>query len=130
MTLAGVPWRNALRHPGRGAMTVAAVAAVVIAVVLPPEMVPQFTHSSYLEHFAAFYVVLLAAMAAMPRAQLRRVATGFVIFATLLEATHLPQGATFVESLRNWVADLGGVSAAAAPIVIERFRRRFPKRAV
>jgi putative ABC transport system permease protein len=29
MTLAGVPWRNALRHPGRAALTVAAVAAVV-----------------------------------------------------------------------------------------------------
>jgi hypothetical protein len=123
------------RYPDNGPLAVlarlsftAAIVAVVIAVVLPPQMVPQFARSNYLEHFAAFYVLLLSAMAAMSRARLRRVATAFVIFASVLEATHLPAGATFVETLRNWVADLGGVSAAAAPIVVERYRRRFPRR--
>ena len=42
MTLAGVPWRNALRHPGRGAMTVAAVAAVVIAFLLLRAVIGAF----------------------------------------------------------------------------------------
>lgn len=125
------------RYPDTGPLAVlarlsflVAVLAIVIAVFLPPELVPQFARSHYLEHFAAFYVVLLAALAAMPRARLRRVATGFVIFASLLEASHLPGGAPFVPLLRNWVADLGGLSAAAAPIVIERFRRRFARHAV
>lgn len=123
------------RYPDAGPLAVIArlsfliaVIAVIAAVLLPPRLVPQFAHSNYLEHFAAFYVVLLSALAAMPRARLRRVATAFVLFATLLEASHLLTGAPFIDSLRNWVADLGGVSAAASPIVVERFRRRFPKR--
>ncbi|CAN7237477.1 hypothetical protein LJR225_001014 [Phenylobacterium sp. LjRoot225] len=122
------------RYPDAGPLAVLArlccviaVIAVVVAVFLPPEMVPQFTRSNYLEHFAAFYVLMLSALAAMQRARLRRVATGLVIFATLLEASHLPAGAPFVPLMRNWVADLGGVSAAVVPIVIERFRRRFPR---
>jgi hypothetical protein len=72
--------------------------------------------------------VLLTALAAMPRARLRRVATGFVVFATVLESSHLLAGAPFNGLVRNWVADLGGLSAAAAPMVVERFRRRFPPR--
>jgi hypothetical protein len=106
----------------------AAVVAIPIAVFLPKAMVPQFLRSHYLEHFAAFYVALLAALAAMPRAKLRRVLTGYFLFATVLEGTHMFAGAAFRPLLDNWVADLGGLSAAAAPIVVERFRRRFPPR--
>lgn len=106
---------------------VVAVFAIVIAVFLPPWLVPRFLRSHYLEHFAAFYVLLLAAMAAMPRGQLRRIATSFVIFATVLETSHLLAGAPFTPLVNNWVADLGGLSAAAAPIIVERFRRRFVK---
>jgi hypothetical protein len=123
------------RYPDTGPLAVlarlaflAAVVAIVIAVFLPREMVPRPLRSHYLEHFAAFYVVMLAALAAMPRARLRGVATGFVLFATALEATHLFAGAAFGPLVDNWVADLGGMSAAAAPVVVERFRRRFPPR--
>ena len=28
----------------------------------------------------------------------------------------------------NWVADMGGLSAAVAPMIVELFRRRFPRR--
>jgi hypothetical protein len=123
------------RYPDTGPLAVAArlgflgaVLAIVVAVYLPPQMVPQFARSHYLEHFAAFYVALLWALAAMPRARLRRVGAWFVLFATALEGSHLLSGAPFKPLLDNWVADLGGLSAAAAPIVIERFRRRFPPR--
>jgi hypothetical protein len=123
------------RYPDSGPLAVlarlaflAALVAIVVAVFLPPSMVPRFAHSHYLEHFAAYYVVLLTALAAMPRARLRRVATGFVVFATVLESSHLLAGAPFNGLVRNWVADLGGLSAAAAPMVVERFRRRFPPR--
>jgi len=70
-------------------------------------------------------VALLAALAAMPRAQLRKAMIGATIFATVLEASHLLGGADFGPLVNNWVADLGGLAAAAAPIVVERFRRRF-----
>ena len=123
------------RYPDTGALAVlarlsflVAVVAIVIAVFLPPWMVPRFVRSHYLEHFAAFYVALLMALAAMPRTQLRRIAIGFGVFATVLEGSHLPAGAQLAPLVNNWVADLGGMAAAGAPIVVERFRRRFPPR--
>jgi hypothetical protein len=108
---------------------VGAVLAIISAVFLPPSLTPQVFRSHYLEHFAAYYLALLAALAAMPRVRLRRIATGFVLFATALESTHLLAGAAFAPLVNNWVADVGGLSAASAPVVVERFRRRFPPRA-
>jgi hypothetical protein len=123
------------RYPDTGLLAVAArlgflgaMVAIVVAVFLPSSMVPQFARSHYLEHFAALYVVALIGVAAMPRTQLRRIGTGFFVFATLLEASHMISGAPFRPLVDNWVADLGGLSAAMAPIVVERFRRRFPRR--
>jgi hypothetical protein len=72
---------------------------------------------------------MLAALAAMPRRRLRRVTLYVAVLATGLEATHLLGGAAFYPLVRNWVADLGGISAAMAPLIVERFRRRFPPRA-
>lgn len=124
------------RYPDDGPLAVlarlsflVALVAIVVAVFLPRAMVPQFVRSHYLQHFAAFYVLLLCALAAMPRARLRRVALGLVLFASALEATHLFAGAPFRPLMRNWVADLGGISAAVVPIVVARYRRRFPPRA-
>ena len=73
--------------------------------------------------------IALLALAAMPRTQLRRVGTGFVAFGVLLESTHLLAGAPLWPLVDNWVADMGGLAAALAPVVVERFRRRFQPRA-
>lgn len=123
------------RYPDAGPLAVGArlafmgaILAIVVAVFLPPAMVPDFVKSTYLQHFAAFYVAALCGLAAMPRARLRAVATGYLLFATGLEATHLLSGARLGPLVDNWVADLGGLAAAFAPIVVERFRRRFPGR--
>ena len=123
------------RYPDDGPLAVlarlsflGAMVAIVVAVFLPREMVPQFVRSHYLQHFAAFYVLVLCALAAMPRAQLRGVLIGLVFFASVLETSHLLAGAAFRPLMRNWVADLGGISAAAAPILVARYRRRFPPR--
>ncbi len=51
---------------------------------------------------------------------------GLFLFASALEISHLFAGASFWPLVDNWVADLGGVAAAFAPVVVERFRRRFP----
>jgi len=101
--------------------------AIVIAKFLPPELVPDFVRSPNLQHFAAFYVLTLCALAALPRTRLRTVAVGVGGFATLLEALHLLAGAPLGPLTDNWVADLGGLSAAVAPVIVERFRRRFPR---
>lgn len=101
--------------------------AIAIAVYLPPWMVPDFVRSTNLQHFAAFYVLTLAALAAMPRRRMRGVVLAVALFATALETTHLFGGASLQPLVRNWVADLGGVLAAMSPVVVERFRRRFPR---
>ena len=104
-----------------------ALVAIVVAVFLPAELVPDFVRSPYLQHFAAFYVAGLLGMAAMVRTRLRSVAIWFFVFATLLEASHLFAGADPRRLIDNWVADLGGLAAAFAPVVVERFRQRFKR---
>ncbi|HEV2532924.1 hypothetical protein [Phenylobacterium sp.] len=123
------------RYPDTGPLAVlarlaflGALLAIVVTVFLPRSMVPQFVRSHYLEHFAAFYVAALFALAAMPRTRLRRIGVSVVTFAVLLEATHLLSGAQIWPLVDNWVADMGGLAAAFAPVVVERFRRRFPRR--
>jgi hypothetical protein len=106
---------------------VGAVLAIAVAVYLPPHLVPNFVNSHYLQHFAAFYVAALFGMAAFPRLRLRTVVVAYVIFATVLEASHLPAGAELAPLIDNWVADMGGLAAAVVPVVVERFRRRFPR---
>jgi hypothetical protein len=120
------------RYPDTGPLAVLARLAfvgsglaVAMAFFLPPQLTPHLLYSHYLEHFAAFYVALLTGLAAMPLTQLRRIAVGYVLFATALEVSHLFGGAAMHPLIDNWVADMGGLSAAGAPIVVERFRRRF-----
>ena len=105
----------------------AALVAIVVAVFLPRELIPQFVRSPYLQHFAAFYVAGLLGLAASPRTRLRVIAAQLIIFATVLEATHLLSGAKIGPLTNNWVADLGGLAAAFAPVVVARFRRRFER---
>ena len=105
----------------------AALVAIVVAAFLPRSMVPQFVRSLYLQHFAAFYVATLFGLAASPRARLTTVMARIFLFASLLEATHLLSGARWRPLLDNWVADLGGMAAAVAPIGVARFRRRFER---
>lgn len=123
------------RYPDAGPLAVAsrlaflgALVAIVVAVFVPRWMVPQFARSHYLEHFAAFYVATLFGLAAMPRTQLRRIGLGYMVFAVILESTHLFAGAPIRPLVDNWAADMGGLAAAFAPVVAERFRRRFPPR--
>jgi hypothetical protein len=120
------------RYPDAGPLAVfarlaflVALIGIVVAVFLPPSLAPQFLRSHYLEHFAAYYVAFLAGLAALPRMRLRRLGLGLGIFATVLETSHYFAGAPFLPLMRNWVADLGGMAAAGAPVVVERFRRRF-----
>jgi len=119
------------RYPDTGPLAIlarlafAASALAIPGAVYLPSFPLHFARSHYIEHFAGFYVAALFAMAALPRVRLRRIAVGYVVFATVLEALHLPGGALFSNLVRNWTADVGGLMAACAPVVAERFRRRF-----
>jgi len=99
--------------------------AIVVAVLAPSSVPPHFLRSHYLEHFAAFYVASLFGLAAMPRKPLSTVGSIYLVFAAVLEASHLLGGAALRPLIDNWSADLGGIAAALAPVLVERFRRRF-----
>ena len=99
-------------------------AGIVFAVYARPPLDPHFARSRNVEHFAAFYVAALFGLAALPRMRLRAIGAGYMLFATLLEAAHLLRGWPIESLVASWTADLGGLAAAAAPVVIERFRRR------
>lgn len=102
----------------------AAIAAILGALILPPPVVPDFVRSPYLQHFAAFYVAALLALAALPAAPLGRLFVGFLLFTAALEGSRLFAGGQPGALQDNWVADVGGVAAAMAPAAIEAFRRR------
>ncbi|MBI1197180.1 MAG: hypothetical protein GC203_04890 [Phenylobacterium sp.] len=102
-----------------------ALIAIVVAVFLPRELLPQFVRSHYLQHFAAFYVAGLLGLAASPRTPVMTTAARLTVFVTLLEASHLLAGARLAPLIDNWIADLGGLAAALVPIWVAHFRRRF-----
>lgn len=102
-----------------------ALLAIAVAVFAPSELVPKFVRSHYLQHFAAYYVAGLLGLAASPRAKVSTVALRIFVFATVLEGLHLFAGARLRPLMDNWVADLGGLAAALAPMAVARFRRRF-----
>ena len=105
-----------------------AVVAIFLASIAPGWLTPQLLKSHYLHHFAAFYVATCAGLAAMPRVPIRRIAAGFLLFALALQVTQVLRGAGLYMGQQNWVADAGGVMAALAPVVVERFRRLFARR--
>lgn len=114
------PWAILARVAFLGAL-----GAILTAVFLPGDLVPDFVRSHYLQHFAALYVVTLFGLAAAPRSRHRAVGLGMFAFATAIELAHLLAGAALRPLIDNWVADLGGIAAALAPALVERFRVRF-----
>lgn len=104
-----------------------AALAIVLAVLMPPEHVPNFVYSHNLQHFAAFYVLMLCGAAALPNLYLQPLTVLHLAFATVLEAFHLFAGAPQQAVFEAWAADVGGIFAALAPMVVERFRRRLSR---
>jgi hypothetical protein len=120
---------NLLGIAARSAAVVCAV-AVTFASLGPASWLPRLLYSNNLEHFAAFYVVALALYAARYRAPAHRVFRDAAIFATVLEVAKLVTPGPRPASFEHWVADLGGILAATAPLVVGAFRRSFTPRAL
>lgn len=98
--------------------------AIVVATLAPGWLVPQLLYSHNLEHFAAFYVATVAALAALPGTPVRRIGTAFMLFSFALQVVQVFREATIQTAMENWVADTGGVAAAIVPVIVERFRQR------
>jgi uncharacterized membrane protein len=72
-------------------------------------------------------VTALLCAAAFPRERLRRLAVALGLATLALEASRL-LFTRHVDVMELWYADFGGVLAAYVPIVVDRFRRLFPRR--
>ena len=103
-------------------------AALCFASLVPGGWLPRVLYSYHLEHFAAFYLVALAMIVARYRVKVRRVLVDIVVLASVLEGLRMfiPSHQLYV--FEDWMADLGGVLAALAPVSAADFRRSFNSR--
>lgn len=122
-------------YPDSGGWAVAArlgflvsLVAVSFASLAPAGWVPRVLFSRHLEHFAAFYVATLLACAAFPRARLLKLGLGMALFAAALELLRAAPSQDRAWALAAGQADIGGILAALAPIVTEKFRNLFDPR--
>jgi len=107
---------------------VACALAIIVASLGPSSWLPHLLYSNNLEHFAAFYVVALAFSAARYRSPLVRVLRDVAILATVLEVAKWILPGPRKANFDHWIADLGGILALAAPMIIASFRSSFAPR--
>jgi hypothetical protein len=110
------------------ALAVVCAIAIVVASLGPSNWLPHLLYSNNLEHFAAFYVVALAFYTARYRAPLMKVLRDVALLATVLEIAKWVLPGPRPANFQHWMADLGGILAAAAPLLAEGFRRQFEPR--
>ncbi len=108
-------------------LAVVCVVAITAASLGPTAMLPKLLYSNNLEHFAAFYLVALVFYTARYRKPMATVARDVAIFASVLEAARLIPAGVRQASFEHWMADLGGILAAAAPLQAAEFRRLFAR---
>jgi hypothetical protein len=97
--------------------------AVIFAAVGPGEYVPRIFHNSHAEHFVAFYALTLMASAAFSRAPLLHVCLSLALMALVLAVVRLFIPRHQLADAEDLAADLGGIAAAVAPILVGRFRQ-------
>lgn len=102
--------------------------AVVFASVGPSQYVPRLFYSYHIEHFAAFYVLTILASSGLPRAHLRQVVPPLVLMALLLATVRLLIPRHRIANAEDLAADLTGIAAAVAPILVGRFRQMVGER--
>lgn len=107
---------------------VAALVFTFVAAVMPPHDAPSLFPWDKAEHFAAFFTLMLLALAAFPR-------RNFLIIAVLLSAfgggIELVQALPMVardSDVWDWAADTIAVIAALAPIAATNWRGLFQTR--
>jgi hypothetical protein len=96
--------------------------AVVVASVAPPQFVPRVFFSYHVEHFAAFYLIAVLAAAGLPTIRLYQISFALILMAVILATVRLVIPRHQLADAEDLAADLAGVGAAIAPIVIGRLR--------
>ncbi len=96
--------------------------AVVFASVAPPQFVPRVFFSYHVEHFAAFYLIAILAAAGLPTLRLHQITFALVLMALMLATVRLVIPQHRLADAEDLAADLAGIGAAVAPIVVGRLR--------
>jgi hypothetical protein len=96
--------------------------AVVFASVAPPRFVPRVFYSYHVEHFAAFYLIAILAAAGLPALRLYQLTFALVLMAVILATVRLVIPLHRLADAEDLAADLAGIGAAVAPIVVGRLR--------
>jgi hypothetical protein len=117
-------------RPNAWLWTIAALAglswgliAVVFAALGPADLVPRLFHNYHAEHFAAFYVLAILACAAFARAKLLQIGSALAVMAMLLALIRLAIPRHQLADAEDLAADIAGIIAAMAPILVGRYRQ-------
>lgn len=117
-------------RPNTWLWTIAALAglawgliAVIFASVGPSAAVPRVFFSYHIEHFAAFYLLTIFAAAGLPRIPLRQLCLCLGLMAVVLATVRLLIPRHRLSNAEDLAADLAGIAAVAAPILVGRFRQ-------
>jgi hypothetical protein len=100
-----------------------AIIAVVVAALGPSEYVPRIFSSYHLEHFVAFYVLAILAAMALPRVRVIQIALVLAVLATVLAGLRMFIPRHQLATAEDLGADIGGIAAALAPMLIAHFRQ-------
>jgi VanZ family protein len=121
---------NARIGPNAWLWTIAALAgltwgviAFVFAAIGPSEYVPRVFFSYHIEHFVAFYLITLLAAAGLPRASPYQLGLALALMAVIVAAIRLFIPRHRLSDAEDLAADIAGIGAVIAPILVGRVRQ-------
>jgi hypothetical protein len=85
--------------------------------------VPRIFNSYHIEHFVAFYLLTILAAAAFARAPLLQICFSLALMAVILASVRLLIPRHQVSDAEDLAADIAGIAAATAPMLVGRFRQ-------
>lgn len=98
------------------------IVAVIVASVAPPRFIPRIFFSYHIEHFAVFYLIAVLAAVGLPATRLYQLGFSLVLMALVLATVRLAIPRHRLSDAEDLAADMAGVAAAFAPIVLGRLR--------
>ena len=99
------------------------VVAIVFASVGPSQYIPRIFYSYHVEHFAAFYVIFILAAAGLPSIRLYHITFAMLLMAVILATVRLVIPRHQLSDFEDLCADVAGILAGVAPMLVERARR-------
>ena len=97
--------------------------AVIFASIGPSQFIPRIFYSYHIEHFAAFYVIFLLAAAGLPNVRLHHIIFAALLMALILATVRLAIPRHRFSDFEDLCADIAGIAAGVAPMLVARLRR-------